>query len=78
MDEGFFTKLLSSKETFYATEKGKVLTTVDEKLEEVYKKVFATKQHDETSISIHEYNQIKNTLLRTAGLLSPYTDIDIE
>lgn len=74
--------LLGSNETYDQADQGRCLVTVEDKLREVYKAMFLTEYDgDIYRISIGELSFNANTkgeLLRIAGLMSRYTNLDID
>ena len=82
LEEHFFEILLNRTETFIETDKDKTLTTIEVKLSEVYKTLFAeVYSGNDYHTRIGECNfskDIKALLMRTTNMLSDYTNFDVE
>lgn len=81
LEEYYFGKLLSNGETFDKTSEDKTSVTVEEKLKQAYDAIFVkeyTGNIYRTIIGECEFNgSTKEEILRTASLLSNYTDFDV-
>lgn len=77
-----FDQLLTRGETYDETDTINSLVTVESKLKEVYEALFSTVYNGEIyqrSIGQLEFSaRTRDTLIRTAGLLSQYTKLDID
>lgn len=75
---GLFDELLALDETFDPKDTQSKCVSLDDKLRAVYDAIFVTEYEGNnyhTVIGSYEFNaQTKETLLRTAGLLSQYTN----
>ena len=69
-------------ETYSNAAATQTLVTIEDKLKEVYEAIFVTKYRPEkyyTDIGDMRFNEkTKEFLLRTCGLLSEYTHVDID
>ena len=79
---GFFNSLLSKTESFEKNTDGKTVVSLDSKLKELYNALFAT-NFDNITYEVHigEFSfdrSTKETLIRTASLLSKYVNTDID
>ena len=77
----FFENLLSNNDTYDEKEKDKILTSIEEKLKEVYEALFVTEYGRDiydTIIGEYEFNKdTKDIILKTASLLSNYANMDM-
>lgn len=77
----FFENLLRSNETYDEKEKDKTLTSIEEKLKDVYKALFVTEYGRDvydTVIGQYEFNKrTKDIILKTESLLSNYANMDM-
>ena len=78
----FFKDLLNRKETYDELDTTHTVVTVAEKLKEVYNALFATnygiKNYYIDIGNMRFQEKTKELLLRTSGLLSQYTNLDID
>lgn len=81
LPKAVFNRLLAWEETFDEDSSTATVVTVEEKLEEVYNALFATEYGLETnavSVGNMRFEQkTKDLLLKTAGLLSEFTEVGI-
>lgn len=77
----FFENLLRSNETYDEKEKDKTLTSIEEKLKDVYEAIFITEYGRDiynTVIGQYEFNKTtKDIILKTESLLSNYANMDM-
>ena len=77
-----FNKFLNGNETFDDNDSGLKHVTLEEKLKAVYDAIFVTSYSGtnyHTMIGSLEFNEsTKNTLIRTTGLLSEFTNLDVD
>ena len=77
-----FDKLLNQNETYDVQEADLIVVTLEDKLKAVYEALFVTtygKEIDSIKIGEMQFDKsIKDTLLRTTGLLSQYTKLDMD
>ena len=82
LSNAFFGDLLNMNETYSNASAARTLVTIEDKLKEVYEAIFVTKYRPEkyyTDIGDMRFNEkTKEFLLRTCGLLSEYTHVDID
>lgn len=82
LSNAFFGDLLNMNETYSNAAATRTLVTIEDKLKEVYEAIFVTKYRPEkyyTDIGDMRFNEkTKEFLLRTCGLLSEYTHVDID
>lgn len=80
LNPDWFSQLLSSNETYDAQENGKIVVTVIEKVQQAYKAVFITEYRGRlysTEIGKCSFQKgLKENLLKIAGLLSDFSDIN--
>ena len=73
--------MLRSNETYDEKEKDKTLTSIEEKLKDVYKALFVTEYGRDvydTVIGQYEFNKrTKDIILKTESLLSNYANMDM-
>lgn len=77
-----FGELLNQNETYDVQEANLIVVTLEDKLKAVYEALFVTtygKEIDSIKIGEMQFDKsIKDTLLRTTGLLSQYTKLDMD
>ena len=77
-----FDELLNQNETYDVQEANLIVVTLEDKLKAVYEALFVTtygKEIDSIKIGEMQFDKsIKDTLLRTTGLLSQYTKLDMD
>lgn len=78
----FFHRLLNDGETYNENDKTKTVVTIEDKLKEVYNALFVTSYGKETyyvHIGTMSFDEnTRKSLLRITGLLSDYTDVNID
>ena len=82
LKDDHFDWLLSRTESFEENNAGKTVVSMDSKLQELYKALFATNYDNRTySANVGEYkfkSSTKETLIRITSLLSKYANTDID
>lgn len=82
LGEGFFDRLLSRMESFKENDEGKTLVSLDSKFKELYNALFITNYDNGTyKVCVGECSftrSTKETLIRTASLLSQFANTDID
>lgn len=77
-----FPELLNNDETFDKRDTSKTVVTLEEKLKFVYEAIFVETYSDSVhrkEVGNMSFNaEIKNTLMKTVGLMSEYTKLDID
>lgn len=82
LKDGYFDWLLSKTESFKENDEGKTVVSLDVKIKELYKALFATNFDSGTYVTnVGEYSferSTKETLIRTTSLLSNYANTEID